>query len=67
MNEAIKAFKYTVGFFILLSLLSLGWNLYEKKKAEAYCQELKGIQVKLEKSQISSSTLKVEKALHNCY
>jgi predicted negative regulator of RcsB-dependent stress response len=66
MNEVKKSFIITLGFFILLSFCSLGWNFYQQKQKEAYCEKLKQLRSKVENLPVSTTTLQVEEGLHNC-
>ncbi|HLO86369.1 MAG TPA: hypothetical protein VK203_15420 [Nostocaceae cyanobacterium] len=66
MNEILKTLKITLGAFMLLSLFTLGWNLYQKKQAETYCEDLKQLRSQTEKLQVPAPFIEVEEGLRNC-
>lgn len=47
MNETMKVATYTFGAFVILSLLSAGWNAYgkaqEKAELRKYCEQLEAV------------------------
>jgi hypothetical protein len=67
MNEIIKSFKITFGIMLLIGAIGFGWEFFQQKQAESYCQETKNLRNKLKAEKLPTFPLDMQMGLYNCY